>query len=231
MPNNLLKNTLKKFNSLLHEYTDKHTVRNVLYMSAAIILFMFGVIIYGVILNTREVPLSEAMLEKGFNKLKHPSIRIHRENYVLELYEDSTLVKSYRVSFGRNVHRTKSKVGDEATPVGTYVICSVDTASQYKIFFRLNYPNISDASDALRKEWITQKQFDQIKTEINNGKCPTFNTILGGNIGIHGIGRLNFIIKNLPFVYNWTNGSIAMSDEDIDELYSVIKVGCKVVID
>lgn len=230
MPDSLLKNTLKNFNSLLRQYTDRHTVRNILYMSAAIILFMFGVIVYGVILNTREVPLSEAMLEKGFSKLKHPSIRIHRASYILELYEDSTLVKSYRVSFGRNVHKLKSKAGDEATPVGTYEVCSIDTGYKFNKFFRLNYPNISDASDALRKEWITQAQFDQIKTEINNGECPAFNNILGGNIGIHGIGRLNFIIKNLPFVYNWTGGSIAMSDEDIDELYTVIKVGCKVVI-
>ena len=230
MPNNLLKNTLKKFNSLLHEYTDKHTVRNVLYMSAAIILFMFGVIIYGVILNTREVPLSEAMLEKGFSKLKHPTIRIHRENYVLELYEDSTLVKSYRVSFGRNVHRVKTKAGDEATPVGEYKICSIDTGHEFHVFFRLNYPNLEDGTNALRKGWITQKEFNELKFEFYYEGCTKFNKMLGGNIGIHGIGRLNFIVKNLPFVFNWTDGSIAMSDEDIDELLGVIKVGTKVVI-
>ena len=230
MPDSLLKNTLKKFNSLLHQYTDRHTVRNILYMSAAIILFMFGVIIYGVILNTREISLSEAMQEKGLSELKNPRIRINRAEYILELYEDSTLVKSYRVSFGRNVHKLKTKAGDEATPVGEYTICSIDTVTEFSKFFRLSYPSISDASDALRKEWITQKEFDEVKTCVRNGECPPYNKILGGNIGIHGIGRMNFIIKNLPFVYNWTNGSIAMSDEDIDELYTVIKVGCKVVI-
>jgi len=170
------------------------------------------------------------MQEKELSELKNPGIRINRADYELELYEDSTLIKSYRVSFGRNVHRLKSKAGDEATPVGVYEICSIDTIYKFNKFFRLNYPNISDASDALRKGWITQEEFDQIKDNINEGKCPGFNNVLGGDIGIHGIGRLNFIIKNLPFVYNWTNGSIAMSDEDIDELYTVIKVGCKVVI-
>lgn len=230
MPDSFPKNTLKKINSLLHQYTDRHTVTNILYMSAAIILFMFGVIIYGVILNTREISLSEAMHEKGISELKNPRIRVNRADYELELYEDSTLVKRYRVSFGRNVHRLKSKAGDEATPVGVYEICSIDTQYKFNKFFRLNYPNISDASDALRKDWITQEEFDQIKDNIKEGNCPGFNKVLGGDIGIHGIGRLNFIIKNLPFVYNWTNGSIAMSDEDIDELYTVIKVGCKVVI-
>jgi hypothetical protein len=53
---------------------------------------------------------------------------------------------------------------------------------------------------------------------------------LGGNLGLHGIGKFNFIIKNLPFVFNWTNGSIALSDEDIDEIFSIVKVGTKVVI-
>lgn len=226
----LFKNTLNKFNFLKQQYTDKHTARNVLYMSAAIVLFMFGVVIYGVILNTREISLLDAMTEKGFTELKNPAIRINRTNYILELYEDSILVKNYRVSFGRNVHKSKSKAGDEATPVGEYVVCSIDTATEFNKYFRLNYPNISDASDALRKGWITQKEFDEIRDIINDGGCPEFDDVLGGNIGIHGIGRLNFIIKNLPFVYNWTNGSIAMSDEDIDELYTVIKRGCKVVI-
>ncbi len=50
-------------------------------------------------------------------------------------------------------------------------------------------------------------------------------TELGNNIGIHGIGRLNFIFKNLPFIYNWTDGSIAVSNENIDEIYSVAKKG------
>ena len=39
-----------------------------------------------------------------------------------------------------------------------------------------------------------------------------------------------YIFKNLPFVFNWTNGSIAMSDENIDEIHSVIREGTEVVI-
>jgi len=31
-------------------------------------------------------------------------------------------------------------------------------------------------------------------------------------------------------VFNWTDGSIALSDEDIEEIYSVIKIGTKVII-
>lgn len=223
-------NIIKEIISLIRQNIDKNTVRNVIYISAAIIVFMIGVVVYGVILNIRQIPLSEAMLEKGFTKLTKPNIVIDRETYTLNLYEDSVFIKSYRVSFGRNVHHIKTKNGDEATPVGEYKICGIDTSNKYHIFFRLNYPNLQDGTNALKKGWLTQKEFNQLKFEFYYEGCTKFNDILGGNIGIHGIGRLNYIVKNLPFVFNWTDGSIALSDEDADELYSVVKVGTKVVI-
>ena len=223
-------NKSPKLFSLLKQYIDKNTVRNVIYIILTIILFMAGVIVYGVILNIREVPLSEAMLEKGFTQLNDPNIIIDRDSYTLNLYEDTVFIKSYRVSFGRNVHKIKNKAGDEATPVGEYKICAIDTSHKYNIFFRLNYPNLNDAAEALRKGWITQKEFNQIKFEFYYEGCTKYNEVLGGDIGIHGIGRLNYIFKNLPFVFNWTDGSIAMSDENMNELYSIVKVGTKVVI-
>ena len=224
------KNIIQKSRYLFRQYIDKSTVRNVLFLSAAIVLFMVGVIIYGIILNSRETSLADAMREKGFTNLINPSLVVDRVNYTLSLYEDTVFVKNYRVSFGRGVHQAKSRAGDEATPVGEYKICSIDTAHQFNKFLRLNYPNLSDAADALRKGWINQDEFNQIKFEFYYEACTKFNSVLGGDIGIHGIGRLNYIFKNLPFVFNWTNGSIAMSDENIDELYSVLKVGNKVVI-
>lgn len=230
MKENSTKNNFAKIKPLLKQFIDKSTVKNILFISAAMILFMIGVILYGVILNIREVPLSEAMIEKGFPKLINPNILVDKRNYALNLYEDTVLVKSYRVSLGRNILRAEKTADDEATPVGEYKICSIDTSHRYNKFFQLNYPNLSNATEALRKGWITQKVFDQIKFEFYYEGCTKYNKVLGGNIGIQGLGRLNYIFKNLPFVYNWTNGSIAMSNEDIDELYSVIKIGTKVVI-
>ncbi len=119
---------------------------------------------------------------------------------------------------------------DGATPVGVYKICEIDTLSKYHKFFKLNYPNLNDATEALRKGIITQKQFDDIKFEFYYGDCTDSTTALGGNVGIQGIGEYNSIFKNLPFVYNWTDGSVAISNENIDELYKVVKKGTKVVI-
>ncbi len=211
-------------------YFNKNTFKNVFFFSGGIILFIAGVIGYGVILNLRTVPVEELMNEKGIKKIDHPLIIIERKEYSLSLYDDTTLVKTYRAYFSRNVQSRKAQYDELATPVGNYVICGIDSVYKYDKFFRLNYPNISDISDGLKKGIITQQQFDAMKNQLDNGGCPTTKTELGNNIGIHGLGRLNFLLKNLPFVYNWTDGSIAISNESIDEIYPFVKKGTKVVI-
>jgi len=211
-------------------YLNINLVRNVILFSGGIILFIFGVIAYGVILNLKEVPLKEAMAEKGFKKLVNPNIVINRSSYELDLYEDTVLIKTYRANFGRNVGAPKTRKGDLATPVGGYKICSIDSSSKYYKFFRLNYPNLNDATNALRIGVINQSEFDKLKFEYYYSDCTDSDTPLGGDIGIQGIGRLDFLFRYLPFNYNWTDGSIAVSNESMDELYTVVKKGTKVVI-
>lgn len=217
-------------NNSISEFFSSPLLRNVIFTIGAIALFISGVIIYGVILNLREIPLSEAMAQKGFSDLNNVNIVIDRKTYTLDINEDTVLIKSYRISLGRNLKDKKKLSDDGATPIGTYKICNISNDETYYKFLKLNYPNLEDASEALRKSLISQKQFNQIKFEFYYEECVSYNTILGGNIGIHGIGRLNPIFKNLPFVYNWTNGSIALSNESLDEILSVIKTGTQVVI-
>jgi murein L,D-transpeptidase YafK len=205
-------------------------LRNVLLTIGAMFLFVSGVIVYGVILNLREISLNDAMTEKGFRKLNNVNLLVDRKTFTLSVYEDTVFIKSYRVSFGRNLYDKKKLNNDGATPIGTYKICNISDDEKYYKFLKLNYPNLDDAAEALRKSIITQKQFNQLKFEYYYEECVSSNTVLGGNIGIHGIGRLNPIFKNLPFVYNWTDGSIAISNESLDEILSVIKTGTEVVI-
>src|ERR1035437_5977145 len=221
---------IKKILSASLQYFNKNTLQKIIFFSGGTIIFIVGVILYGIIINIREIPLNEAMRLKGFSKLSNTSILIERKNYSLSIYEDTVLIKTYRANFGRNINSPKSREGDNATPVGEYMICSIDTLNRYYKFLRLNYPNLTDADEALVKGIITQKQYDKLNFEFYYGECPDPDTDLGGNIGIQGIGKYNVMFKNLPFVFNWTDGSIAVSNEDIDEIYSVIKRGTKVVI-
>jgi len=212
------------------EYINKDVLRNVVYLTFAIMIFFFGVLVYGVVLNLRDITLSEAIIKTGYTEITNPKIIIDRHNYTLGIYEDSVLIKNYRVSFGKSVQIAKSRAGDKATPVGVYRICKIYKTHKYHKYFQINYPNLEDGASALRKGLISQKEFNDIKFQYYYEGCTKFHNVLGGNIGIHGIGELNYIFKNLPFVYNWTNGSIAMSNENIDEIYSVIREGTEVVI-
>jgi murein L,D-transpeptidase YafK len=204
-------------------------LKNVLYFIASIIVFVLGTVIYGIILNASEPSLPEAMVSKGLRYLVNVSIQIDRKKYTLDLYSDTILVKTYKAVFGRNSSPNKTYTNDDATPVGNYEICSIDTANQYYKMLRLNYPNKKDAMEALQMKLISKNNYDDIVDKVETGNCPP---ILNKNllIGIHGIGKLDFIFKNLPFVYNWTNGSIAVSNEDIDEIYSATRIGTEVVI-
>jgi len=216
--------------SRLFTLISKDSLRNAVYFSGGIILFLAGAIVYGIILNLREDSLLESLKEKGYERFENPNIVIERKSFSLNLFEDTVLIKTYRASFGKNLSASKTKAKDNATPIGEYAICDIDSNNQYHKFLKLNYPNVNDAAEALRKGWITQKQFDQLKFEFYYEGCPKANTILGGNLGIHGIGKFDYILKNLPFVYNWTNGSIAVSNEAIDEIFSVVQKGTKIVI-
>ncbi len=226
------KNLLEKeyINSGYSNYINKNTIRNVFFFTGGIVLFIAGVIGYGVILNLRDIPLAKLMAEKGIKKITDPRIIIDRRAYSLSLYNDTTLVKTYRANFGRNVLLPKSRAEDLATPVGEYEICEIDTAYKYDKFFKLNYPNISDIAQGLRKGIITQSEFDRLQYELYYAGCPELKTGLGNNIGIQGTGRLNFLLKNLPFVFNWTDGSVSISNEGIDEIYPFVKKGTNVVI-
>ncbi len=221
---------LKHIFSLLKRLFSLNVLKSTLFFSGGIILFILGVIVYGILLNLREVPLQDAMREKGFTALSNPNIIISRKNYTLSLYEDTVLIKNYHASFGKNVNTPKTLANDFSTPVGTYQICSIDKTPKYYIKLKLNYPNINDITEALRKNLITQQEFDQLKFEFYYDDCPELETPLGNDVSIHGIGEYNFIFRNLPFVYNWTDGSIALSNEDIYELSSVVSKGTKVVI-
>lgn len=221
---------VETYKKIASGFINKTVARNIVFAISGILLFLVGTVVYGIVLNMRDIPLSEAMIKKGFTRLQDVNIVIERKNYVLHVYEDTVLIKSYRASFGRNLRNKKTFADDGATPVGSYSVCSIDSSHTYYKYLKLNYPNLDDAVEALRKGIITQREFNNLKFDFYYKECIETETVLGNNIGIHGIGRLNYVFKNLPFVYNWTDGSIALSNENIDEILSVIRKGTKVVI-
>jgi murein L,D-transpeptidase YafK len=194
------------------------------------VLFFAGMICYGIILNTREVTLEEAMKEKGLTEIRNPKLVIDRKSYQIRLYSESVLVKTYKAVFGKTAGDVKTSKRDNITPIGEYKICSMDTTSRFHKFLKINYPNIHDAAEGYIRGYITKDEYEAIILSSKNNECPPRETSLGSEIGIHGIGTYDLIFRNLPFSFNWTNGSIAVSNKSIDELYSVVKIGTAIQI-
>lgn len=205
-------------------------LKNILYIAGSVTIFFFGMVLYGVILNLRENTLSEEMREKGITSFAKPSIIVSKKKYNLELYEDTVLVKTYKAAFGKSSRVIKESFTDNGTPVGEYMIQQIDTVSKYHRFILLNYPNQTDIVEAYKKQWVTEEEYHFILGNIKKGKHPFEGLNKYARIGIHGIGTYDFIFRNLPFTFNWTNGSIALSNDDVDELLRVIKTGTPVSI-
>ena len=205
-------------------------LKNILYISGSVVIFFAGMVLYGVILNLKEVTLAEALSDKGIKKIQNVRLFVDRKNYRIELYSDNVLVKTYKAAFGKNSATLKTSADDNVTPLGDYKICSIDTVSKFHKFLHLNYPNGRDAAEAIKQGYINRDEFNLIIFADRQNTCPPNNTKLGSGIGIHGIGTYDFIFKNLPFTFNWTNGSISVSDENIDELYSAVRIGTPVKI-
>ncbi len=187
-------------------------------------------VFYGVILNLKEVTLAEAMAEKGIAKIDNPKLKVDRKNYRIELYSGDILVKTYKAVFGKNNNLVKTSSDDKVTPIGEYKICDKDSSVKYHKFLRLNYPNLYDAAEGLKRHYLTKDEYDAIVFSHKIRGCTPKETHLGSEIGIHGIGKHDLIFRNLPFSFNWTNGSIAVSNENVDELYYVLKIGTPVSI-
>jgi murein L,D-transpeptidase YafK len=138
---------------------------------------------------------------------------IDKTNYRLYLYEDTKLLKTYKVVFGSNDLRDKYMQGDKETPVGTFHIIDKRYDSRWSRFMLLDYPNAA-----------SKEKFHYRKSK---GLIPA-NAKIGGGIGIHGVRP--GVQPGIDMKVNWTDGCISMKNDAVRELYEIVKVGTPVVI-
>lgn len=125
----------------------------------------------------------------------------------LHAYSKGQIVKSYKISLGLQPVGDKQFEGDRKTPEGRYIINAKNPNSVAHKNLGISYPNKYDRANARRL-----------------GK-PT-----GGDIKIHGLmNRTGFIGKFHRWL-DWTYGCIAVTDNEIDELYSAVKIGTEINI-
>lgn len=157
-------------------------------------------------------------------------LEIQKSNRILFVKKNGRVHRTFRVSLGKGGAGDKSKSGDKITPVGTYKISYYNDESRFHFFMQINYPNAKDALHGLKNKTIDRDTFSQIVYAQQENRVPDQKTDLGGALGIHGIGEETDEKLDLHRDENWTNGCIAMKNEEIEELRNFVHIGTTVVI-
>jgi murein L,D-transpeptidase YafK len=146
----------------------------------------------------------------------------------LSIFQDDHVKQIFRnISVGRNGYTLERHEGDGKTPLGVFHVAWINPNSRFHLFFGLDYPNQQYAEAALRHKIIDYDTYAAINRALYRGDLPPQDTPLGGNIGIHGIGHGSRFVHETT---NWTEGCIALTNEQIDKLAHWITLGTKVVI-
>ncbi len=136
------------------------------------------------------------------------TILVVKDERLLYLLKSGRVFKTYSVEFGKNPLEKKLKSGDLATPEGKYKITIKKGfgKTKYYLALLLNYPNEED-----------KRRFEEAKRK---GIIPP-NVNIGGLIEIHGDGGLGI---------DWTEGCVALENEDMKELYNIVSINTPVYI-
>ena len=146
----------------------------------------------------------------------------------LTVLDGETVIHTFEdISIGRYGASDAKIQGDNKTPLGRFRIGWITEKTRYHRFLGLNYPDLETASRAFDKKLITKEQWLEIRRAEKRGGVPPQNTRLGGLIGIHGIGAGDVGVHH---EYNWTNGCVALTNEEIDRLLEWVGVGTVVEI-
>ena len=138
----------------------------------------------------------------------------------MRLYDGGRLIKTYRVALGTNPIPPKARVGDRATPEGSYFICHKNPQSRFHLSLAINYPNAADARRGLKDGLISRAEYDAILQAVASHRTPPWNTRLGGEMFIHGTA-------SSP---DWTWGCIGLDVPDLDELYRLVPLKTPITI-
>lgn len=131
---------------------------------------------------------------------KIDKIVVHKAKREMQVFENKELLKTYPIALGKNPIGHKEFEGDKKTPEGTYTINDRNPNSAYHKNLGISYPNSADIAHAKA-----------------HGKSA------GGAIKIHGIKNgLGEIIGANHLLKDWTDGCIAVTDREMDELYRAV---------
>ncbi|HEY8734346.1 MAG TPA: L,D-transpeptidase [Puia sp.] len=166
------------------------------------------------ILGFRETD-NKTSLKRFFHKKLYGQVYvvIVKADYELKVYDQDGWYGTYPVVFGSKSLDDKMVEGDRRTPEGTYHIASKRPHEKWDKMMLIDFP--------------TKADLDKFNQRKSKGLIPR-NAKIGGGIAIHGTWPHDDLAVDL--FQNWTNGCIALKNEDVDELYDLLPVGTTVEI-
>jgi len=134
-------------------------------------------------------------------------ILVEKSERKLSILRDGKVLKTYRVALGRNPIGAKEQEGDNKTPEGIYTIDYRNPQSDYHLALHISYPSAEDTTRAAQRG-------------VN----------AGFDIEIHGLPNGRGWMGAAHREKNWTVGCIAVTDQEIEELYRVTPDGTTIEI-
>lgn len=137
---------------------------------------------------------------------KADKVIVVKSKRILMLLRDGEILKAYRIALGKNPEGKKVMAGDKKTPEGRYTLFK-NSNSRFHLSLRISYPNESDIENAERL-----------------GVSP------GGDIMIHGLPEGLAEFGKFHRYYDWTDGCIAVTNSEIEEIYQMVEDGTPIEI-
>ncbi len=134
-------------------------------------------------------------------------IIIVKSKRTMALMSGDKVLKTYRVALGTVPVGPKQIQGDHKTPEGSYMISAKNAGSRFHLALRVSYPSPADRA-----------------------RARTLHASTGGDIMIHGLGREFAFLGPLQWKTDWTDGCVAVTNEEIDEIWQLVPIGTRVEI-
>ena len=138
---------------------------------------------------------------------KADRIVVHKKDRTMELMHAGRVIKTYKVALGANPVGPKTQQGDHKTPEGVYVIDRRNPSSKFHRALHISYPSAADREQAR--------------------KCDVSP---GGDVFVHGLPNGYGFLGAAHRARDWTGGCIAVTDEEIEEIWKLVDNGTPIEI-
>lgn len=138
---------------------------------------------------------------------KADKILVEKSARQLSLLTQNKILKTYSVSLGFQPEGKKQQEGDGRTPEGVYTIDYKNPDSRYHLSLHVSYPDANDKKNA-----------------------ENLGVSAGGNIMIHGMKNGYGYIGKFHRFKDWTAGCIAVTDNEMDEIWQAVDEGTVIEI-